>query len=59
MKWEDYNPKPIVEEVGKYVDVECPECGKKLWKRLDVVLTSIPPQYRYECKGCGWVGYNY
>ena len=40
------------------VDVECPKCKKKLWKRLDIVLTSFPCQYQYECE-CGWVGYAY
>jgi len=58
MKWEDYHPKPVLMEARTQVDVECPVCGKKLWKRTDITLTSIPPQYRYECE-CGWVGFNY
>ena len=37
------------------VNVACPECGRPLWRRNDVVLTTYPEQYQYECD-CGWVG---
>ena len=40
------------------VDVACPECGKQLWRRNDIILTSYPPQYKYECE-CGWTGYTF
>ena len=59
MKWIDYKPEPMKEEVYKLMDVECPICGKQIYKRLDLVLTSNPPQYIYECKKCGWSGCNY
>lgn len=36
-------------------DIDCPECGKKIFRRTDIVLTSYPPQYKYECE-CGWNG---
>ena len=59
MKWEQYEKqmpiRSIEFEKRTQVDVECPKCGKKIWRRNDIVLTSNPPQYRYECD-CGWVG---
>ena len=58
--WEEYINEDIYGECGERytpVDVKCPECGKHLYKRTDIVLTSYPPQYQYECKECGWVGY--
>lgn len=60
MTWEDFikqtKPKPI--EIGKTLtDIECPKCGKYIYKRTDIVLTSYPPKYKYECE-CGWYGYN-
>ena len=40
----------------KRVDYVCPKCGKGTMK-LDegIVLTSNPPQYRYQCDKCGYV----
>lgn len=60
MKWEDY--KRMEEEKSEYPNyikthVECPKCGMYIYKRTDIVLTSYPAQYQYECKLCGWVGY--
>ena len=37
-------------------NIKCPKCEQNLYKRVDVVLTSYPPKYRYECKTCGWSG---
>ena len=59
MKWEDVE-KQYSEVFGytnrQKTDIECPKCGKKIFKRTDIILTSNPPQYMYECD-CGWVGY--
>lgn len=40
-------------------DVECPKCKQPTWKRIDMVLTSNPPKYQYECPNpnCGWIGW--
>ena len=40
------------------VNVKCPICGKKLIRRNNIVLTSYPAQYQYECS-CGFIGYAY
>lgn len=61
MKWEEYKNKIQLNlnfEKREQVDVQCPNCGKNIYKRLDIVLTSYPEQYQYECD-CGWVGYSY
>lgn len=34
---------------------KCPKCGGKVRKNLGMVLTSYPPQYRYECDKCDYV----
>lgn len=61
MTWEDFKRRklPIIDIsiCRTKVDVDCPRCGKHLWKRLDMVLTSNPPKYQYECD-CGWTGYH-
>ncbi len=33
------------------------ECGGNMRKRLDMVLASYPPKYRYECDICGKVDF--
>lgn len=61
MKWEEHvrkmPPKKQFEK-RKLTDIECPKCGKKLWRRMDIVLTSYPEKYQYECDDCGWIGYS-
>ena len=61
MTWDDFQQRQL--HINGTVtriktDIECPKCGKYIWKRLDIVLTSIPPQYQYECDDCGWTGYH-
>lgn len=34
---------------------KCPNCGGNVRKNLGMVLTSYPPQYRYECDKCDYV----
>ena len=40
----------------KYV---CPVCGGGMCRHETVVLTSIPPQYEYQCNKCGHVEYQF
>lgn len=62
MKWEDFTlykeSDDNMPSTLQLTDIECPKCGKKIFRRTDIVLTSFPPQYQYECR-CGWVGYAY
>lgn len=59
MTWEEHKKKTTpLEYIGlKKTDIECPNCGKKIYKRTDIVLASYPPTYRYECKSCDWYGF--
>lgn len=61
MKWEEFKnittPEPIFPNLVK-TTIECPNCGKKLFYRNNVVLTSYPAQYQYECV-CGFIGYSH
>ena len=58
--WEEYypGPKTMTPELKTKTDVACPKCGKALYRRNDIVLTSNPPQRQYECD-CGFVGYRF
>ena len=60
MKWEHFKnmmtAEPFVFLNRVETNVECPKCGRNLYERTDIVLTSYPAQYQYECE-CGWVGY--
>ena len=61
MKWDEFKntmtPEPIFQNFVK-TNIECPKCGKNLFYRNDIVLTSYPAQYQYECE-CGFVGYSF
>ena len=57
--WEEF-----VEAQGscQYANAEptqlaCPKCGKRIYKRTDIILSCYPPKRQYFCGDCGWVGY--
>ena len=57
MKWEEYQKQQRAIPPDKVlVDVECPKCGMKIYRRTDVVLTTYPPMHGYVCENCGWTG---
>jgi predicted RNA-binding Zn-ribbon protein involved in translation (DUF1610 family) len=60
MKWEDHKDGIRFQQENftnrELTDVECPKCGKYIFRRTDFVYTSNPPQYLYECV-CGWRGF--
>ena len=61
MKWEQFkwmSPRAQVFTNKVLTDIECPKCGKYLFQRTDIVLTTYPEQYQYECE-CGFVGYSF
>lgn len=39
---------------------KCPFCGQDTVYKENIVLTSLPPQFRYECKSCGktWTAHS-
>lgn len=59
MKWDEFRKQCLETDVvtnREETNIECPKCGRKLFKRTDIVLTTYPAQYQYECN-CGWIGY--
>lgn len=60
--WEEHQFKMPPHEVFTNkikTNIQCPKCGEPLYKRTDIVLTSYPAQYQYECEKCNWVGYAF
>lgn len=37
--------------------IACPMCGKRIYKRTDIILSCYPPKRQYFCGTCDWVGY--
>ena len=61
MTWDEFKADEIVEGIpfGQIpTNIECPECGKKIFWNSTITLTTYPPQYSYWCK-CGWHGTSY
>lgn len=64
IKWKDFewsNMNYPIFTNKVLTDILCPNCGKYIYMRTDMIhtiLSTYPPQYRYECE-CGWVGYSY
>ena len=56
-EWNVYSKSmPCAIFTGKeQVNVKCPICGKLIYRRTDIVLTTYPAKYQYECE-CGWRG---
>ena len=58
MNWDKFKYSDFMKEQFSntlLTDIECPNCGKPIYMRTDIVLTSYPVQYSYFCK-CGWTG---
>ena len=61
MKWDEYQKitVPNILQDREQTQIECPGCGALLWRRTDIVLTTYPPKFYYECDACGWEGTGY
>ena len=57
MTWDEFLNKSIESPHNGQVltDIDCPECGRKIYFDSTVTLTSYPAQFCYWCS-CGWVG---
>ena len=55
MTWDQMLDIPIEEATTGQVltDIECPECGRKIYLNTGIILTSYPAKYHYWC-ACGW-----
>lgn len=62
MKWEDYQNQ-AKDKLGWWgwdeTDIECPNCGEKIFRCATLTLTSIPPKFRYKCFNCDWTDVGY
>ena len=61
MEWSEFErmyPPTQAFRSGVKTDIKCPECGQYLFQRMDIILTSYPAQYQYECE-CGFAGYSH
>ena len=58
IEWKDFiEHKEIYWPSNREItEIKCPQCGHPLYRRTDIVLTTCPPQYRYECDNCNWAG---
>lgn len=61
MTWEEFELQKSIEHSlpsrYKMTNIECPVCKALLFIDTMVVCTSNPPQNKYECVECNWVGY--
>ena len=65
MDWNTYQQKRNEQydqlENERYIEktnIECPKCGKNLYRKADIVIMTNPPKYYYNCS-CGWTGVGY
>lgn len=60
MNWDDFKNSATISNYLREIetDIKCPTCGKNIYMRTDVVLTTCPEQYCYFCK-CGWDGTSF
>lgn len=60
MTWEEFkelnNPLFSMSDGKELTDIECPKCGNFIYRYTQMIFTTYPPQYHYECPNCGWNG---
>lgn len=58
MTWEEFvkQKHQTINNEWEITDVECPDCGQKIFKNTMIVLTTYPAQTAYLCPHCGWRG---
>ena len=60
MTWEEFKYEAEPPEAWGRIrtNIVCPKCGKDVYLRTDIVLTTYPQSFRYECD-CGWYGISH
>lgn len=60
MTWNEFLNQPISPCLTGQLqtDIDCPECGRKIYYDSTIILTSYPAKYSYWCS-CGWQGYSH
>lgn len=62
MKWDNFKDQGLnYIYIPPYIetDIECPNCGHKVYFNNTTVFTSNPVQYQYVCKHCGWADFSF
>ena len=56
MKWEEFIHTNHENDLHDWAltNIECPKCGKEVYRYTLIVHTSNPPKHTYKCFGCGW-----
>lgn len=52
--WEEHQKRMLINVDYTLTNVLCPKCGELIYRYDKMILTSYPPQHRYECFKCGW-----
>lgn len=57
MTWDEFLNKNISNSYNGQIqtDIECPECGRKIYYDSTIILTTYPAKFHYWCS-CGWSG---
>ena len=58
MTWEEFvkQKRQTINDEWEITDIECPDCGQKIFKNTMIVLATYPPTTAYCCPHCGWRG---
>ena len=56
MKWEEFIKDKQQHHLQDWAltSIECPKCGKLVYKYIMVTHVTFPPKNKYKCFGCGW-----
>ena len=58
MKWEEFIENNKYYPTGDWAltNIDCPNCGKSIYRYTKIVFTSMPPKHKYKCLNCQWEG---
>lgn len=61
MRWHEFLEKVKIHpelEQAVLTDIECPNCGRRIYREDNVTLTIHMSRSRYFCIGCDWEMYR-
>lgn len=56
MKWEEFleGEREHSHVEWMLTNIECPNCGKEIYRYAMITFASNPPKRKYKCFKCGW-----
>ena len=56
MTWDEFVNNTLHHVQGDWVltNIECPNCGKEIYRYALITMKQIPPKRKYRCFCCGW-----